>query len=173
MKSDNGSAFKGAQTQGTLLDWKVFSLLSPQAIPEYNGSVEPGGGKLKIHSEWEAERNGRAGQWTSDDVEAARLISNQTPRRAGQSYVTPQTLWNSRSPITDHERSEFARTVDLCRPQALRHYGLSADTELTSKEKDAIDRFAVSRALVALGYLSFTRRRITPPFKSVFRAKIR
>ena len=142
MKSDNGSAFKGAQTQGTLLDWKVFSLLSPQATPEYNGSVEAGGGRLKIRSEWEAERNGRAGQWTSDDVEAARLISNQTPRRAGQSYVTPQSLWNNRSPITDQERSEFARTVELCRPQALRHYDLSGDAELTSKQKHAVDRFA-------------------------------
>ena len=137
LKSDNDSAFKCAQTQGTLLDWKVFSLLSPQATPQYNGSVEADIGTLKARTHWEAERNGRAGLWTSRDVEAARLISNQTPRRSGQSYVTSESIWNSRSPITDQERAEFARTVELCRSQAFRHYGLSPDAELTGKEKAA------------------------------------
>lgn len=122
---------------------------------------------------WEAQRNGHAGQWTSGDVEAARTISNQTPRRYEDAYVTPEVLWGCRVPISQQEREAFARAVQARRQKAYGPNGLAADAELTAKQKDEVDRFAVSRALVALGYLSFTRRPITPPLRSVFRARIR
>ena len=116
--------------------------MSPSAMPRYNGASEAGIGALKVHAHWEAARNGRAGHWTSDDVEAARLRANQTARPNGQASVSPEALWNSRLPITDQDRSEFARTVELCRLEAFRHYGLAADQELTVREQDAVDRFA-------------------------------
>ena len=141
-------------------------------MPRYNGASEAGIGALKVRAHWEAARHGRAGHWTTDDVEAARLQANQMPRPNGHASLSPETLWKDRSPITHQDRSEFARTVELCRPEAFRRYELSAQEELTVRERDAIDRFAVSRALGAHGFLTVTRRRITLPIRSVFRAKI-
>jgi hypothetical protein len=173
VKCDNGSAFRSAQMQQTLQDWNVFSLLSPPGIPQYNGTPEARIGTCEARACWEAERNGHAGQWTSGDVEAARTLSNQTPRHYQDAYIAPWVLWACRVPISQQEREAFAGAVQACRQEAYSHYGLAADADLTAKQKDDVDRFAVSRALVALGYLSFTRRRITPPFKSVFRARNR
>ena len=85
------------------------------------------------------------------------------PRPNGHASLSPEVLWNSRSPITHQDRSELAGTVELCRPEAFQHYELPAQAELTVRERDAIDRFVVSRARRACGYLSFTRRRITLP----------
>ena len=88
------------------------------------------------------------------------------------SYASAQAIWKSPRPITQQERAQFARSVELYRADAFRRYGLSPESELTARQQDDVDRFSVSRALVARGYLLFTRRRITPPLKSVFRASL-
>jgi hypothetical protein len=141
-------------------------------MPRYNGASEAGIGAPKVRAYWEAARDGRAGHWTSDDVEAARLQANETPRPNGHASLNPETLWKNRSPITHQDRSEFGRTVELCRPEAFQRYELAAQEELTVRERDAVYRFAVSRVLGAHGLLAITRRRISLPITPVFRAKI-
>jgi hypothetical protein len=52
-------------------------------------------------------------------VEAARAISNQTPWRYEDAYVTPEVLWGCRVPIiSQQEREAFARAVQVCRLEA-------------------------------------------------------
>jgi len=75
-----------------------------------------------------------------------RLQANQMPRPNGHGSLNPETLWKDRSPITHQDPSEFARTVELCRPEAFRRYELSAQEELTVRERDAIGRFAARAA---------------------------
>jgi hypothetical protein len=140
VKCDNDSAFRAAQTQQTLQDWNASSFLSPPGIPQYNGTREARMWTFKARVCWEAERNGHAGQWTSSDVEAARTISNQTPRRYEDAYVTPWTLWGCRVPISQQEREAFARAAQACRQEAYSHYGLAADAELAAKQKDDAER---------------------------------
>jgi transposase InsO family protein len=142
VKCDNGSAFRAAPVQQVLQDWNVFSLLSPPGVPQYNGTREARIGIFKARACWEAERNGHAGQWTSGDVEAARTISNQTPRHYQDAYIAPWVLWACRVPISQQEREAFASAVQACRQEAYSHYGLAADAALTAKQKDDVDRFA-------------------------------
>ena len=68
VKSDNDSAFRGARAQKTLSDWKVVSLLSPPATPQYNGAVEADMGALKARAH---SRGGAA--WTSGTVALCQL----------------------------------------------------------------------------------------------------
>jgi hypothetical protein len=74
--------------------------------------------------------------------------------------------------ISQQEPEAFASAVQACRQKANSRYGLAAGADLTAKQEDDADCLAASRALVALGYLSFTWRRINPPLGSVFRARI-
>ena len=143
------------------------------AAPWYNGVAEAGIGNFKARASYQAIRCGRPGEWTCEDVEAARIISNHLPRARTREPLSAQQLWHARVPLSSSERQESARAINTSRLRAFDHYGLSPEAELTARQNDNVNRFAVSRALVARGYLSFTRRRITPPFKSIFCDNIR
>ena len=69
-------------------------------------------------------------------MEAARTISNQTPGRYDDAYVTPEVLWGCRVPISQQEREAFARAVQACRQEAYSHYGLAPDAERTAQQED-------------------------------------
>lgn len=76
LKNDNGSGFIAEATR-TLLDAHgVLPLLSPPSTPRFN----------------EASRHGRPGEWTCDDVEAARGIANATSRPLGAARPRPDEL---------------------------------------------------------------------------------
>src|SRR5262249_5982351 len=77
LKSDNGSAFIAEDLATLLAQWQVWHLRSPREWPEYNGACEAGIGSMKTRTHHEATRRGMPGQWSSDDVEAARLQANQ------------------------------------------------------------------------------------------------
>src|SRR5262249_45375462 len=107
MKLDNGSAFIARETKALCNRWGVLILYSPPRTPSFNGSIEAGIGGGKGRAHWESARHGRPGQWTCDDIEAARLTGNDTGRPRGTPGPSPDQLWQAREPITEQERSVF------------------------------------------------------------------
>jgi len=166
LKSDNGSGFIAEVTRGLLEHWNVRPLFSPPYTPEYNGAIEAGIGGMKARTQDEAARQGRNGQWTADDVEAARRMANEVIYDHGPLGQTRQECFGTRPCITPAVRAAFGRTVQHEQVQERLKQGDPLDTDLGHAAQAQIDRVAISRALVEHGYLSFTRRSITPPIKS-------
>lgn len=77
LKSDNGSAFVSAEFTAWLTRWQIVPLLSPVRMPRFNGACEAGIGAAKRRTEYLALRQGRADDWSLDDLEAARLWGNE------------------------------------------------------------------------------------------------
>lgn len=172
LKSDNGSGFIDHQTRALIAAHGIAFLLSPPGLPAYNGSCEAGGGSLKTRTHHQAARHDRPGEWTCDDVEAARLQANQTARPHGFNQPVPDDLWAGRVALTDAERRAFLEAVARARPEAHAQLGLLPNITLSERQTDNVERVAIARALVALEYLKFRRRRIAPPITRVTRAKI-
>jgi transposase InsO family protein len=159
LKSDNGSAFIAEATRQLLDKFGVENLFSPPGMPEYNGSIEAGIGSLKTRTENHASRHGRPGQWTWDDVEAARWEANATARPHGQNGPTPDERWATRQPIGVEERTHFRATVEHLR-QEFEPTMEGSEEVMTCRAKD---RHAIRRALEQHGYLHYTRKRIPLP----------
>lgn len=172
IKSDNDATFISEIVKEILGEKEVTHLLSPPGTPEYNGACEAGIGALKTRAHHEAIRYNRPGEWTCDDVEAARLMANETARPWGLSEPTPDELWMNRKIIDIVERLEFRTLVEEKQREAREERGLGADQVLDAITQAGVDRVAISRALVAKGYLQIRRRRITLPIKKLFRQKI-
>jgi transposase InsO family protein len=172
IKSDNGSAFIAQETRAMLKAEGIWLLLSPPGTPEYNGACEAGIGSLTTRANQESFRNDRPGEWTCDDIEGARLMANQTARPQGYVGPTPDEAWSLRLVVSPEARQAFSETVIKCQAQARAEHGYLPDIELSRDDQDAIDRIAISRALVAHDYLTFRRRRISLPIKLVLRKKI-
>lgn len=165
LKMDNGSAFLAEATQRLLTPWGVIPLFSPAYMPRYNGAIEAGIGSLKTRTERHASSQGHPGQWSSDDVAAAQAEANATTRPHGERGPAPDDLWQERRVITQEERERFQTSVDHHRHLVRLEEGASIEDPLTSGELRSLDRKAVRRALVELGYLVFRRRRIPLPIK--------
>jgi transposase InsO family protein len=163
LKSDNGSGFIAAATAAWLRQWSVVHLRSPPECPAYNGACEAGIGSMKTRSHHQAALRDCPGQWSSDDVEAARSQANETARPWGLSGPTPQECWEQRRSITTEERSAFQRTVRQQERQARREQEYPVDGQLDDAAQAAVNRVAISRALVALGWLTFTRQSKAAP----------
>lgn len=227
LKLDNGSPFVAETTQHLLAHWQVTPLYSPPGCPQYNGSIEAGIGALKVRTHYQAVRQGRPGEWTLADAEAAREQTNTLGRPWGAHGPTPAERWATRHTVTVRERDAFAATVarleeesadlpaeglqpavpdeavaapasstlvarDAAEEQACATCGApapespaqvvgapasahpvvasgtergNAEAHETARDRAARRRQAISRALVAHGYLLFTRRRIPPPIR--------
>jgi transposase InsO family protein len=106
LKVDNGSPFgsgllqRWAQRTGTLL------LYSPPAYPAYNGSIEASIGALTARTHEGAALHGHPEDWTTEDLEAARVAANLTPMPSGSSEA-PATRWRRAMPATRAERRRF------------------------------------------------------------------
>ncbi len=216
LKLDNGSPFVAEATRDLLGRWGVTALYSPPGCPRYNGSIEAGIGALKERTHYQAARQGRPGEWTLADTEAAREQANTLGRPWGAHGPTPVERWAARRAVTATERAAFAATVarleeeateearpaappevpsapeaspavvaDAARDQASAGSAAAAPGSVvqapgsahpvvatrteggaaaqpTARARAAGRRQAISRALVAHGYLLFTRRRIPP-----------
>jgi len=160
IKSDNGSPFTAEETQKMLAHWSVLQLLSPPGTPEYNGACEAGIGGLKTRAHHESARNDRPGEWTCDDVEAARLMANQTGRPWGATGVTPDQAWSYRRRIDAEDQQVFQELVMDFAEEARVEQGYLPGIDLGPAARAAVHRVAISRALVALGILEVRRRRI-------------
>ncbi len=161
LKSDNGS-FGAAAVQELLRRWRVRSLFSPPRRPSYNGAIEAGIGSLTSRTEQHARRRGYPGAWTRDDVEAARLEANACARPRGPLGPSPDDLWAGRTRIDEGDRHRFRQRLAALQEE-IGVQGGPSDCPLTEWQRRARDRHLVGRALVELGYLYYTRRRITPP----------
>jgi len=166
LKSDNGAGFIAAAMRSFLDRWQVRPLFSPPYTPEYNGSIEAGNGALKTRSHEEAARQGRAGHWTADDTEAARRMANEHNYPDGPVRPTRHENFHSAPRTTLEVRAAFGRTVEQEQNQERLKQGEPLDTDLGHAAQAQIDRVAIGCALVEHGFLTFTRRSITPSIKS-------
>jgi transposase InsO family protein len=162
LKSDNGSAFIADATTDFLTERRVVPLLSPPALPQYNGSVEAGNGSMQTRTHLAAARNDRPGEWTADDLEAARLQANRTARPWGWRGPTPEEVWTVRTPIVDDRRRQFVESVNLQEAIA-RQRNQPPGRTLDQNTPAALNRVAIGRALVGHGLLEYRRRLIAPP----------
>jgi putative transposase len=172
LKADNGSPFTSEEVRG-LLDYEnVLPLFSPPRLPRYNGAIEAGIGSLKTRTHHEAARHARPGAWTCDDCEAARLQANETARPWGAGGATPDQVWDQRRHMTLEEREAFCELVRSREREAREERNLAPEATLDRPTQAAIDRCAIRRALGALGFLSWSRRRITLVIRRLKVAKI-
>jgi transposase InsO family protein len=163
VKSDNGSALVADEVERFLERRGVCHLLSPPRLPSYNGACEAGIGSLKTRAHHESARNDRPGEWTCDDVEGARLMANETARPGGFHAPTPNERWRIRLLVSVQEREAFRATVEALRADARNELGCLPGIAIGTASRAAVDRRAITRALVARGILKFRRRRITLP----------
>lgn len=172
MKCDNGPAFVAEATQAFLDRWQVEPLFSPPYLPEYNGAIEAGIGAQKTRTHELAARLGHPGHWTADDCEAARRMANELHYPSGPLGPTPLETFAARLPLAADLRAAFRASVQRERLDERQRQGHPLDTDLDHLIQAAIDRVAIRRALVEHGFLTFTRRSITPPLKSQIPLKI-
>lgn len=167
LKSDNGSGFIAAPTRALLAEHGVVALLSPPSTPRFNGACEAGIGGLKVRAHHEAARHGRPGEWTADDVETARHIANATSRPRGAAGPAPDELWNGRVVLLGEQaRQALMERVEQCKTQE-RERVSDDDGSASRRPTDAaVDRIAICRALVQLGYVQLRRRRLPLPITS-------
>lgn len=163
MKSDNGSAFTSDEMRELARRWGVLVLYSPPGTPSYNGSIEAGIGALKTRAHHHSARQNRPGQWSCDDIEAARLEGNATARPRGADGPTPDALWVNRRGITPDERASFRLAYELHAARERAERGVLPGIDPPPRVRDAIDRVAITRALIERGYLLVRRRRIPLP----------
>lgn len=193
IKCDNDGAFTEEGVGRLLEKHGVLCLLSPPRMPEYNGACEAGIGSIKLRAHLESARHDRSGQWTCDDIEAARLMANETARPRGHLSPTPNEAWDAREPITPASRAAFKETYaeefskacnelgflpglerDPNRVPRVRNSAAAAPSLRYGRgaQKATADRIAISQTLDASGFLFFKRRRFSLLKKRRFWRKI-
>jgi transposase InsO family protein len=159
LKSDNGSAFIARLLAAFLAKQFVIQLFSPRRRPSYNGAGERSHRTLELHTEAEAQRQGRPGDWSTADLEQAQTRNNDFDRPWGADGLTATGVWERRSPISEAERVEFQQTVEINRRAVRTRRGVGDDKSLNHYARAKIDREAVRDALIAHGYLTMERAR--------------
>src|SRR5437867_4281218 len=172
LKMDNGSAFISAAVDRLLQKHGVFALFSPPGTPSYNGSVEAGIGSLEVRAFYESARHDRPGEWTCDDVAAARLQANETAHPWGPGGPTPERAWQSRTPITETDAQWFRSAYDHHRERECTEREIPSWQQRSRWLRASIDRVALSRALIERGYLFIRSRRVTPPITLKYAGRI-
>lgn len=157
IKSDNGSQFKSELVTGLFTKKGIAQLLTPVRTPEYNGAIEAGMGALKIYIHHESARNGRPGQWTCDDVEAARLKLNATSRPRGINGPCPDEILATRKKIPENIREKFLGLVEKYCTRDIKRRKIAGYRKNTA----ASMRLGIRMALEKLDVLEIVRSRIT------------
>jgi hypothetical protein len=165
VKSDNGSAFGDRRVQALCDRFGVRNLFSPPRWPKYHGAIEAGIGSLTSRTNDAAARRGHPDAWTYDDAAVARLEANATARSCGLYGPCPDELWAARTPLRPAERQAFHQTVPWTRTAIDLALDRPPALDSTEMEERALNRQAISRALVEHAYLRYTRRRIYPPIR--------
>jgi Holliday junction resolvasome RuvABC DNA-binding subunit len=80
----------------------------------------------------------------------------------GENGPTPDELWRQRHGVSDEERRRFDATLRAKLAEMEREQSSAMEGENNSMTKAKRQREAISRALVDLGYLEHTTRRILP-----------
>jgi hypothetical protein len=118
----------------------------------YNGSCEAGIGSMKTRTHHESSRLGHPGEWSCDDVEAARLQANETARPWRLHRPTPEEVWRQRRRISAKERTVFSELV-------IQHEQEAIASEDGVVQVASVRRTAIAQALVASGLLEYRRER--------------
>src|SRR5215472_12496299 len=140
------------------------ALSSPAYSAKYNGSSEAGNGSLKTRTHHQAALAGHPEVWTCACVEAARQEANTQARPWGENGPSPEQVWQKRERIREEERERFAAVLKEKREEVRREQEEAKESDPSSSTDQAkAEREAISRTLVALGYLSYTQRRIPSP----------
>jgi hypothetical protein len=108
----------------------------------------------------------------ADDTEAARCMANELHYPCGPLGLTPQETFRAAPRISGEAHAAFNNTVRREQTHERLKQGYPSDTELGHAAQAAIDRVAIGCALVEHGFLTFTRRSITPPIPAHFPLKI-
>lgn len=148
----------------------IEHLLSPPGWPRYNGSIEAGIGSMQGRAHLHAARHGHPGEWNGDDVEAARCQANETARPWGHREDTPQQAWEKREPVGPLTRHSFRQAVRKLEPEAQEELGYLSGIPLAPKDQASVSRVAISRVLVAQGFLRVRRGRFTLPINPRIRS---
>ena len=127
---------------------------------------------MKTRTEHQAILGAEPGQWTSANLQAAQEIANHIHRPWGHRGPTAAAVWQQRERITAQQRAAFRRAVRKHREQARAELGYTKNEPLDRKARAQVDRLAISRACVEHGFLTFTRRSITPQLTSQKVSKI-
>lgn len=172
IKADNGPAFIAEELSAFLRAHGVTLLLSPPGMPRFNGACEAGIGALKTRTHHIAARSGRHTRWSADDIEAARLLGNTSTTIVNGVLSTPDHLWSCRAPIDEKDRGTFACRIRMLRGEVIKELGLLPGSLDDARSRACIERLAISRALVDLGYLTIRRQRLQQPISRRFRAMI-
>jgi len=163
LKMDNGSAFICHRTRVLLREAGVLALYSPPETPSYNGSIEAGIGSLEVRAFYESARHDRPGEWTSDDLGAARRQANETARPWGEDSPTPEVVWKNRRALDQEELFTLRSAYDRYRKTECVEREIENWQDCPRRVQASVDRVAISRALIEQGFLLVRRRRITPP----------
>jgi len=173
LKVDNGAAFDSAALQKLLSQHGVLGLYSPPYTPQYNGAAEAGVGALKGRTEAQALARGTPGEWTWEDTEAARQEANAVCVGRREASPTRAAVWAARAPPSTEARTTFQ--AEVSRQQQGQAPAASTEVEAAggaASDKACPWRVVLRRALVALGYLVFSWRRIPLQVKAEKTAKI-
>src|SRR5262249_35590138 len=164
LKVDNGAAFRSAALQELLSRHGVQGLYSPAFTPQYNGAAEAGVGAMKGRTEALALARGGAGAWTGEDTEAARQEANAARGGRRETSPTRAAVWAARAPLGAEAGAAFAAEVSRQQEgkSAAATEAEAGRDEARGSESDKACpwRVVLRRALVALGYLVFSWRRI-------------
>jgi hypothetical protein len=177
LKVDNGAAFDSAALQKLPSQHGVQGLYSPPYVPQYNGAAEAGVGAMKGRTEAQALARGAPGDWTWEDTEAARQEANAACVGRRETSPTRAAMWAAREPLGAEARATFQ--AEVLRQQDGKSPAVTAEAEASGDEagegvsdKECPWRVVLCRALVALGYLVFSWRRIPLQVKAKKTAKI-
>jgi transposase InsO family protein len=168
LKFDNGPAFRSEELESMLSPYGVLVLYSPAYTPRYNGSAEAGVGAMKGRTEIQAWLRGVSGSWTWEDVEAARQESNAVCVGGRESSPTRAQVWDWRPRLGEEAR--VALRAEVLRQQS-ESSASEARAEFEASGGSVLDkgcpwRVVLRRALVALGYLVLSWRRIPLAIKA-------
>src|SRR5262249_55540882 len=149
-------------------------LSAPPYTPQYNGAAEAGVGALKGRTEAQALARGAPGDWTWEDTEAARQEANAACVARRETSPTRAAVWAAREPLSEGARAAFQ--VEVLRQQQGPASAEATATEAAASGGEASAqgcpwRVVLRRALVALGYLVFSWRRIPLQVKAQKTAK--
>jgi integrase-like protein len=156
LKSDNGGALVGGPIPDLLAKWGVTPLRSPPYTPRFNGACEAGVGSVKRGAEWSARINGHPGEWTLDDLEAARLYANEFGRPRHARGRVPREAWEARRRVTLLERSAFLAACRAARPREAARIP-TEEWPPNQAMLARLERAAVSGVLTQLHYLKLWR----------------
>ena len=169
IKSDNGKQFKSKLVSRWLKKEFVLQLFTPVYTPEYNGAIEAGIGAIKVFTHHESARNNRPGQWTCDDLEAARLRLNATSRPRGILGPCPDELFSERRKIPKKLRRNLHVLAEKYFTRDMESRRIAGKRKNTA----ASLRLGIRLALEKTGLLVVKRNRITQPINSKKKTDIR